>query len=62
MNQTTLFPLFLAMAFAVAGAATSGPTQMTLFVAAGCTLVAHALAAFVDYQGNRARDRALNRR
>lgn len=60
MNQTTLFGLFLAMALCVAGALTAGATQATLFIAAACTIAANLLAAFVNQQGNRARDRTLS--
>ncbi len=59
MNQTTLFGLFLSMALGVAGAFTAGATQVTLFVAAGCAIVAMGLSAFVDQQGNRAREKIL---
>ncbi len=59
MPQVSLFGLFLSMTLAASAAFTSGATQVTLFVAAGCVAVSLVLATFVDHRGNRARDEAI---
>lgn len=58
MSQTSLFGLFLSMTLGVAGAFTSGTTQITLLTAAGCCIVSVALSTLVDSRGNRARAEA----
>lgn len=58
MSQVGLYSLCFVIVAGLAGAFTSGQTQLTLFLVGACAAIASLVAALIDVSANRARDRA----
>ncbi len=58
MNTTSVYGLCLTLTLGLAATMTSAVTQSTLFILAGCSLIALVLTTMVDLAGNRAQSKA----